>query len=305
MKALDLIDWAMQEAQQLNPDHLSPSALERKPALSKLLEMIDDESTKQKPDGRSNDNAAAVDQVLKQATKDRQQSYFTSPTGMGSDLPVAQAAQQSLEPRLDHSESALLKIKPDWPPAARLEESNDQIMIERTMAPHEAAFVFTTEGTTKLPQAAATQPANDPAPQTEQTKALTEIEINSPQTSNFDHPGSGEVRRTYKAPLVTGIPSDLQTVSAPIVLSIDAETLAPSKTPLQIAIESPGIYTSRMDRSRAVALRWTLRDIRGNRLKLSPVDRNDLLCLIDMGLVEMLDDVPALTNAGQRALSRR
>ena len=303
MKALDLIDWAMQEAQQLNPDHLSPSALERKPALSKLLEMIDDESTKQKPDDRSNDNAAAADQNLKQATKDRQKSYFTAPTAMGSDLPVARAAQQAAEPRFDHSESALLKMKRDWPPAARFTESSDQKMIERTMAPYEAAFVFTTEVAARFPQAAATEPAGDLAPQTEQTKALTEIETT--QTSNFDHPGSGEAWRAYKAPVVTGIPSDLQTVSAPIVPSIDADTLAPSKTPLQIAIESPGIHTSRMDRSRAVALRWTLRDIRSNRLKLSPVDRNDLLCLIDMGLVEMLVDVPALTNAGQRALSRR
>ena len=36
----------------------------------------------------------------------------------------------------------------------------------------------------------------------------------------------------------------------------------------------------------AIRLRWALRDIRGKRLKLSPVDANDLRTLIDMGYVE-------------------
>ena len=33
----------------------------------------------------------------------------------------------------------------------------------------------------------------------------------------------------------------------------------------------------------AIRLRWALRDIRGKRLKLTPVDPNDLLTLIDIG----------------------
>jgi len=35
---------------------------------------------------------------------------------------------------------------------------------------------------------------------------------------------------------------------------------------------------------KAIRLRWALRDIRGKRMKLSPIDPNDLRTLIDMGL---------------------
>jgi hypothetical protein len=48
----------------------------------------------------------------------------------------------------------------------------------------------------------------------------------------------------------------------------------------------------------AIRLRWALRDIRGKRLKLSPVDPNDLRTLIDMGYVEMKGDAPIVTGAG-------
>jgi hypothetical protein len=56
------------------------------------------------------------------------------------------------------------------------------------------------------------------------------------------------------------------------------------------------------DIERAIALRWTLRDIKAKRLKLSPVSDADLRALIDLGLVEMRDDAPVLTNAGHAAL---
>jgi hypothetical protein len=52
----------------------------------------------------------------------------------------------------------------------------------------------------------------------------------------------------------------------------------------------------------AIHLRWVLRDIKGERTKLSPVSPDDLRTLIEMGLVEKQDDVPELTNEGYRAL---
>jgi len=52
----------------------------------------------------------------------------------------------------------------------------------------------------------------------------------------------------------------------------------------------------------AIHLRWVLRDIKGNRTKLSPVDPDDLRTLIEVGLVEMRDDEPVLTNEGHRAI---
>jgi hypothetical protein len=53
---------------------------------------------------------------------------------------------------------------------------------------------------------------------------------------------------------------------------------------------------------RAIALRWTLRDIKAKRLKMSPVSPADLSALIDLGLIEMRDDAPVLTNAGHAVL---
>jgi hypothetical protein len=59
---------------------------------------------------------------------------------------------------------------------------------------------------------------------------------------------------------------------------------------------------AKFDLIRAIALRWTLRDIRGERLKLSPVSDSDLRVLIELGLVEMQNDAPILTAAGRIAL---
>jgi hypothetical protein len=52
----------------------------------------------------------------------------------------------------------------------------------------------------------------------------------------------------------------------------------------------------------AIRLRWALRDIKAGRTEFSPVSENDLMALIELGLIEMLDDVPQLTNEGHRAI---
>jgi hypothetical protein len=53
---------------------------------------------------------------------------------------------------------------------------------------------------------------------------------------------------------------------------------------------------------KAIALRWTLRDIKAGRLKLSPVSESDLATLIELDLIEIRDDVPVLTQAGHGVL---
>ena len=45
-----------------------------------------------------------------------------------------------------------------------------------------------------------------------------------------------------------------------------------------------------------------LRDIKAKRLKLSPVSAADLSTLAELGLIELRDDAPVLTQAGDRAL---
>jgi hypothetical protein len=53
----------------------------------------------------------------------------------------------------------------------------------------------------------------------------------------------------------------------------------------------------------AIRLRWALRDIKARRTEFLPVSQNDLMALIELGLIEMRDDdVPRLTNEGHRAI---
>jgi hypothetical protein len=56
------------------------------------------------------------------------------------------------------------------------------------------------------------------------------------------------------------------------------------------------------DLEKAIALRWALRDILANRLKVLPVRDDDLRTLIGLGLIEMRDDAPVVTPAGLAAL---
>ncbi|KRR03190.1 hypothetical protein [Bradyrhizobium valentinum] len=49
---------------------------------------------------------------------------------------------------------------------------------------------------------------------------------------------------------------------------------------------------------KAIALRWTLRDIQARRLKMSPVSDEDLRTLTGLGLIEVRDEGLVLTPAG-------
>jgi hypothetical protein len=53
---------------------------------------------------------------------------------------------------------------------------------------------------------------------------------------------------------------------------------------------------------KAIALRWALRDIVAQRTRLTPPKDDELQTLLDLGLVEMRDDQPAVTEAGLAAL---
>jgi hypothetical protein len=74
--------------------------------------------------------------------------------------------------------------------------------------------------------------------------------------------------------------------TAAVVPASDAES----------AVKPTGLASLGLDN--AIRLRWALRDIKAKRLKFTPVGPIDLRTLIDMGYVEMQDDVPVVTNAG-------
>jgi len=67
--------------------------------------------------------------------------------------------------------------------------------------------------------------------------------------------------------------------------------------------EQPSSPLAGLDIDTAIRLRWVLRDIKGKRTKLSPVSPDDLKRLIELGLVEMHDEAPTLTNQGMRLVA--
>jgi hypothetical protein len=66
--------------------------------------------------------------------------------------------------------------------------------------------------------------------------------------------------------------------------------------------DQPDSPLAALELSTAIRLRWALRDIKGKRTKLLPVSPDDLRTLIEMGLVEIQDEKPVLTNAGHQVL---
>ena len=54
---------------------------------------------------------------------------------------------------------------------------------------------------------------------------------------------------------------------------------------------------------RAIGLRWSLRDIQARRVKMSPVNDEDLRLLTGLGLVEVRDEGLVLTQAGIAVLN--
>jgi hypothetical protein len=57
-----------------------------------------------------------------------------------------------------------------------------------------------------------------------------------------------------------------------------------------------------LDLEKAIALRWALRDVVAKRLRLTPLKDDDLQALVELGLVELRDGVPAVTQTGLEAL---
>ena len=79
------------------------------------------------------------------------------------------------------------------------------------------------------------------------------------------------------------------------------ETAGTAENATAMADQPPSVLDG-LNLDTQIRLRWALRDIKAGRTKLSPVSQNDLMALIELGLIEMRDDVPQLTNEGHRAI---
>jgi hypothetical protein len=86
----------------------------------------------------------------------------------------------------------------------------------------------------------------------------------SDQSSSPDASPIIEVAEELVPNVATNLPTAVEAA-----LPIPAGERAAQISPILKAITEPDIYTAPSDRDRAIILRWVLRDIDGNRLKLT------------------------------------
>jgi hypothetical protein len=105
--------------------------------------------------------------------------------------------------------------------------------------------------------------------------------------------------------------------------AFDEEDLAPptpSSRKVEPAVEAAAVYLpaeaesaakraeeatsllAGLDLDTAIRLRWVMRDIKAKRTRLLPVSEDDLAALMNLGFVEMQEELPRLTQSGFLAL---
>lgn len=77
----------------------------------------------------------------------------------------------------------------------------------------------------------------------------------------------------------------------------------PTEVSTDIMAEQISSPWAELDLDTSIRLRWALRDIKGKRTKLTPISPSDLKALTEMGLIEMSNDAPLLTNEGHQAIN--
>ena len=107
------------------------------------------------------------------------------------------------------------------------------------------------------------------------------------------------ISTSAEQPLATSV--DQPTIDQAVPEANVIETSGATENATTMA-EQPRSVLDGLNLDTAIRLRWALRDIKARRTKLSPISQNDLMALIELGLIEMRDDVPHLTNEGHRAI---
>ena len=98
-------------------------------------------------------------------------------------------------------------------------------------------------------------------------------------------------------------PTPETVVSESVIEEAIATPVDDRPTQETMAEQTSSLWTG-FDLDTAIRLRWALRDIKAKRTKLTPVGPGDLKTLLEMGLIEMRDDAPVLTNAAHQALDQ-
>ena len=87
----------------------------------------------------------------------------------------------------------------------------------------------------------------------------------------------------------------------PAVETAAVDSQSDAESAMQGAQQAKSLLAG-LDLDTAIRLRWAMRDIRAKRTKFSPVSENDLAALIDLGMVEIREEIPRLTGFGILAL---
>ena len=98
-------------------------------------------------------------------------------------------------------------------------------------------------------------------------------------------------------PTLTNQPNNAE----PAVEAAAVDPVADAESAVKRAQQAKSLLAG-LDLDTAIRLRWVMRDIRAKRTKLSPVGENDLAALVDLGFVEMREELPRLTGLGFLAL---
>ena len=143
----------------------------------------------------------------------------------------------------------------------------------------------------------------DPIPSLDQLLAWPEGDLSGRPTEPVEAaPVVPPLNDAVVAPQPKAVSYSPAAVSVSYSISADVRTEEP-KPLVSAEIIKPDIPAAAVDRDRMIVLRWVLKDIRANRLKWWPIKQHDLRTLIEMGLVEMCDGIPILTNKGGRAIN--
>ena len=130
------------------------------------------------------------------------------------------------------------------------------------------------------------------APQTK--SLLTEI----PALVSTDAKSSAPIfEKERSRPPVSDQPVD----AAPTAKAVAVAPLTDTESAVTRAQHAKSLLAE-LDLNTAIHLRWVMRDIRSKRTKFSPVSANDLTTLVELGLVEIREELPRLTGLGFLAL---
>jgi hypothetical protein len=93
------------------------------------------------------------------------------------------------------------------------------------------------------------------------------------------------------------VPDSPFSLPEPFVDPVSESPESASEKPIEME-KPPTSKLEDLPSDEAIHLRWSLRDIRARRWKMSPIKGAHMEKLLELGLIEFQDEIPVLTDAG-------